>query len=203
MKHSFYMEGYSCSLRPVTAEDAPFIVEARLEDAERNRFIHTISPDVSLQEAWIEKYNATPNDYYFTVKNNLTGRSEGLISVYNINGGKGEWGRWVIKKDSTASVESFYLICRIAFEQLGLDEIYSRTIVENRNVVNFHDSVKAERRAVISRCFTIGDKTYDAIEHFVDRERFSAVIRPLLEKTLHWMSEKRNRKKSDKMRSSV
>jgi len=193
LKHSFSLDGYSYSLYPVTTEDAPFIVEVRLEDAERNKFIHTISPDVSLQVEWIEKYFEIPNDYYFVVKNKLTGRREGLISVYNINERKGEWGRWIIKKDSLASVESFYLLCRIAFEQIGLDEIYSRTIVENKNVVDFHDSINAKRRAVISQCFTINGTTYDAVEHFVDREHFSTIIKARLDKVLRLMFERNNK----------
>jgi len=193
MKHSFSIEGYSYCLCPVATEDAPFIVEVRLEDMERNRFIHTISSDISLQVEWIEKYYGTPDDYYFLVKNKSTGRKEGLLSIYNINQGKGEWGRWVIKKDSLASIESFYLMCRIAFEQLGIDEIYSRTVLENQNVLKFHDSVNAIRRTVISKCFTIGDKVYDAVEHFVNREHFSTTIKPRLEKILFLMLERNNK----------
>ena len=193
MKHSFSIEGYSYCLCPVTTEDASFIVEVRLEDTKRNRFIHTISPDISLQVKWIEKYYETPDDYYFLVKNKSTGCKEGLISIYNINHEKGEWGRWVIKKDSLASIESFYLMCRIAFEQLGIDEVYSRTIPENQNVVKFHDSVKAIRRAIIPQCFTIDDKVYDAIEHFVDREHFMTTIKPRLEKTFLLMLERNNK----------
>ena len=192
MKHSFSIEGYSYCLYPVTTEDAPFIVEVRLEDSGRNKYIHTISPDISLQIEWIEKYYETPNDYYFLIKNKLTKGKEGLISIYNINNGKGEWGRWVIKKDSLASIESFYLMCCIAFEQLGLNEVYSRTILENENVVCFHDSVGAIKRTVISQCFTINDKVYDAVEHFIDKEHFSTIIRPRLYKLLQLMFERKN-----------
>ena len=193
MKHSLSIEGYSYGLHPVTIEDASFIVDVRLEDAERNRFIHAISPDVSLQEEWIRKYFDTPNDYYFLVKNKLNSRKEGLISIYNISGKKGFWGRWIIKKGSLASVESFYLICRMAFEQLGLDEIYSRTIVDNKMVVAFHDSISAKRRGIIPQCFSIENRVYDAVEHFVDKEHFLTVIKPNLEKILYTMLE-RNKK---------
>jgi RimJ/RimL family protein N-acetyltransferase len=193
MKHAFSIEGYSYSLYPVTTEDAPFIVEVRLEDLERNRFIHTISPDVSLQVEWIEKYYNTPDDYYFVVKNKFTGRQEGLISIYNIDQGKGEWGRWVIKKDSLASVESFYLMCRIAFEQLELNEVYSRTIPENQKVVSFHDSVNAIRRTLIPKCITLGDEIYDAVEHFVDKEHFLTTIKPRLDKMLLSLFERNNK----------
>jgi len=190
MKHSFSIEGYSYLLSPVTTEDAQFIVETRLEDAERNKFIHAISPDVSLQVDWINKYYEVPNDYYFVVRNKLTNRKEGLISLYNIKDKKAEWGRWVIKKDSLASVESFYLICRMAFEQLNLDEIFSMTIVDNTGVVAFHDSVNAKRIGIIPKCFTINNLTYDAVKHIVNKEQFLAVIKPKLEKMLNLMSQR-------------
>ena len=193
MKHSFSIEGYSYLLSPVTTEDAQFIVETRLEDTERNKFIHTISPDVSLQVEWINKYYDIPDDYYFLVKNKFTNHKEGLISLYNIKDKKAEWGRWVIKKDSLASVESFYLICRIAFEQLDIDEIFSLTIADNKKVVAFHDSVNAKRTGIIPECFTINNITYDAVKHIVDKEYFSAVIKPRLDKILNLMSQRYNK----------
>jgi len=190
MKHSLFIEGYSYLLSPVTTEDAQFIVETRLEDAERNKFIHAISPDVSLQVEWINKYYEIPGDYYFVVRNKLTNNKEGLISLYNIKDKKAEWGRWVIKKDSPASVESFYLICRMAFEQLYLDEIFSLTITDNTGVAAFHDSVNAKRTGIIPKCFIINDLTYDAVKHIVDKKRFSNMIKPKLEKILIMMAQK-------------
>jgi RimJ/RimL family protein N-acetyltransferase len=190
MKHSFSIEGYSYCLCPVAIEDAPFIVETRLEDMDRNKYINRISSDVQLQEEWVNKYFDIPDDYYFVVKNKLTNRKEGLIAIYNINDNIGEWGRWVLKKDSLASVESFYLICRMAFEQLKLNEIFSRTIVDNQRVVAFHDSVNAKRRRVIPQYVTIENIVYDSVEHFVDKEHFLAVIKPRLEKMLQKFLER-------------
>lgn len=193
MRHSYSIEGYSYSLSPVTTEDAQFIVETRLEDLQRNKFIHTISPDISLQIEWINKYYEVPGDYYFVVINKFTNHKEGLISLYNINDKKAEWGRWVIRKDSLASVESFYLICRIAFEQLFFDEIFSLTITDNKKVVDFHDSVNARRIGIIPECFTINNITYDAVKHIVDKELFFTVIKPKLDKILNLMFQKNNK----------
>ena len=55
MNHKCTLDGYCYRLRPVKVSDAEFIVKTRLEDAERNIFIHKISPDISLQEEWIKK----------------------------------------------------------------------------------------------------------------------------------------------------
>jgi len=190
MKHNLTVDGYLYRLRPVEIEDAAFIVETRLEDAQRNQYIHPISPDIAPQIEWIKKYHGTPDDYYFVVENKLTGRPEGLIAVYNIRNGSGEWGRWVMKKDSLASPESFYLICKAAFESLNLESIYSRTIEENKTVVAFHDSVGAKRRGVLSACFTLNGKVYDAVEHIVERDYFFTDIAPRLEKTVQSVFER-------------
>ena len=56
MKHKCTLDGYCYRLRPVKLSDAEFKVKTRLEDAERNLYIHKISSDVSIQEAWIINY---------------------------------------------------------------------------------------------------------------------------------------------------
>ena len=181
------MDGYSYCLFPVTIEDASFIVETRLEDKERNKYINETSPNVKVQEDWIESYFNIPDDYYFVIKNKFTNLREGLVGINNVKDNKAEWGRWIIKKDSVASVESFYLICRVAFELLGLDEIYSRTIVDNHTVVAFHDSVNAKRRRIIPKHVVINNIAYDSVEHFVTAEHFSTAIKPRLDRLLSMM----------------
>ena len=91
MKHNITVEGFGYRLRPVEIEDAEFIIAVRLEDAKRNRYIHTISEDVNIQKEWIENYLKRENDYYFVIENKITDKPEGLISIYEIkqNGGAG------------------------------------------------------------------------------------------------------------------
>src|SRR5574344_827291 len=100
MKKSLKIRGYGYCLRPVTVDDAQFIINVRLEDENRNKFIHKISHDINAQITWINNYLVKEDDYYFVVENLLTGEAEGLIGIYNINGKSAEWGRWVIKKGS-------------------------------------------------------------------------------------------------------
>ena len=127
MKHGISIDGFGYRIRPVKLSDAQFIIDARLEDSERNRFIHTISHDIEEQERWINAYFEREGDYYFIVENRLTGQPEGLIGIYDVKDGKAEWGRWVIKKGSFAAVESVDLVYRAAFEKIGLEELYCRT----------------------------------------------------------------------------
>lgn len=182
MKHNITLDGFCYRLRPVTLKDAQFIIDVRLEDAERNKFIHTISKDIEVQKQWINAYFERKDDYYFVIENRLTGQPEGLIGLYDINSGKAEWGRWVVKKDSFAAVESVDLIYRIAFERMGLNELYCRTVQNNDGVVSFHNSIGEKTRCVLEKAFEINGSMYNAVEQYADRNTFYSEIHPTLEK---------------------
>lgn len=183
MKHNYSMDGFAYRLRPIKKTDAQFVVDVRLEDQERNRFIHKISSDVTLQEKWLDDYFEREGDYYFIIENKLTRSPEGLISFYDVCDGKAEWGRWVIKKDSLAAPESVDLLYRIAFEKAGLKELYCRTLAANESVVAFHNSIGEHTRCVIPEAFELEGVKYDAVEQFADKDIFYSEIHPKLEKT--------------------
>lgn len=182
MKHNLALDGFAYRIRPVKTSDAQFIVDVRLEDAERNRFIHRISPDPAEQVAWLERYFERGGDYYFVVENRLTGDREGLIGFYDVEDGRAEWGRWVMKKGSLAASESVDLLYRAAFDMVGLNELYCRTLELNTSVVSFHDSVGEKRRRIIENAFEIDGVQYNAVEHYADRNIFFNEIHPSLEK---------------------
>lgn len=181
MKHNLAIEGYGYRLRPVKLSDAQFIVNVRLEDAERNQFIHTVSDDVHLQEEWIRNYFEREGDYYFIIENRLTGHSEGLMAIYNVANDRGEWGRWVVRKGSFAAAESVILLYRVAFEQVGLKELYCRTIKENAAVVAFHNSAGEHIRQTLTAYVELDGKKYDVVEHYADYKIFSEDVLPRLD----------------------
>ena len=182
MKHRYFLDGFGYRLRPICMSDAQFIIDVRLEDAERNRFIHTISNDIALQEAWLKKYFEREGDYYFVVENRVSGKKEGLISFYDEADGKAEWGRWVLKKGSLAAAESVLLLYRIAFEQANLSELYCRTIFDNTAVVSFHKSIGEKTRHVLKGIFDLNGIRYDAVEQYSDKSNFYKKIAPKLER---------------------
>lgn len=182
MKHNFSMEGFAYRLRPIRLDDAQFIIDVRLEDAERNKYIHRISRDVSDQEAWLNRYFEREGDYYFVIENRLTGEREGLIGFYDAADGKAEWGRWVVKKGSLAAVESVDLVYRIAFEMAGLNELYCRTLELNSEVVSFHTSIGEQERQLLVDAFEIDGEKYNAVEQYADRDIFYNSIHPSLQK---------------------
>ncbi len=190
MKHTISVDGYGYKLRPIKLQDAGLIIEVRLEDKERNKFIHEISDDVALQEKWINEYFQREGDYYFVIENKISGQSEGLIAIYDIESGKAEWGRWVIKTGSMAAIESVDLIYKAAFDKLGLDELYCRTIEDNTAVVSFHDTIGQKKRAVLDKFFTVNQQQYNAVEHYVDRQYYYESLQEELEKKAYMVFQR-------------
>lgn len=182
MKHNYRIEGVGFRLRPVSLQDAQFIVDVRLEDSERNQYIHKISSDIVDQQAWLTRYFERDGDFYFVVENKITGEPEGLIGIYDIDNGKAEWGRWVVKKGSLATVESLDLLFKVAFNELQLDELYCRTIRDNERVVSLHDSLPQLKRGVLTGFIELNGQKYDVIEHYTTPEHYINVLREELEK---------------------
>ena len=190
MKHNIRINGYSYRLRPVSIEDAQFIVETRLEDEKKSQYVHKISPDVNLQINWLNKYFERDGDYYFVVENIFTNEKEGLISIYDINGDVAEWGRWVFKRGSLGALESVNLVYKVAFEKLGLQEVYTKTVEDNTTVVNFHKSINAKFRAVLKDEFELDGKKYNAVEQYVDREYYFSELQDNLEQKCQKLFER-------------
>lgn len=170
MKKNINISGLCYRIRPVNVDDAEFIIKTRLEDSERNKYIHRISPDVSAQREWIERYLPREDDYYFIVENIFTNLPEGLVGIYDIANGCAEWGRWVIQKGSMAAIESLELVCRAAFDILELKELYCHTISDNTAVVSFHNSAREKFRRLIPNGAELDGNMYELTEHYIDSE---------------------------------
>lgn len=182
MKHDFKQEGLGYRLRPIRLSDAQFVIDLRLEDQDRNQYIHAISPEISLQEEWLQRYFDREGDYYFVVENKLTAEPEGLVGIYDIEDGKAEWGRWVIKRGSLATTESLDLLFKVAFQVLNLSELYCRTICDNARVVALHDSLPQLSRGTLKKFLQLNEVRYDVVEHYVTPEHYFAEIEAALEK---------------------
>ena len=171
------MFGYSYKLRPIELSDAQFILDVRLEDEKKSKYIHKIENNIKLQEKWLNEYFERENDYYFVIENLFSKEKEGLIGIYNIDGKSAEWGRWILKGGSLASFESVMLIYNVGFEKLGLEEMYTKTISENKQVVNFHTELGAKNRQIITNGVELENITYDVTEQYVTKEIYSTEIK--------------------------
>lgn len=166
MRHDITVEGYGYRLRPITDADAPFVVELRTHP-ELTRYLPPITASVENQLAWLAGYYEREGDYYFVVERTDNGAAEGVISVYDIDPATntGTWGRWIMKQNSLAALESARLIYQFSFDDLKLDAVYSQTFADNVKVVSFHDSCGERDRSIRAGFFTMNGRQYDAVEH--------------------------------------
>lgn len=182
MRHNIIVDGIAFRLRPVEDSDVPLLLALR-GNPELNKYLHATSPLASEQLNWLTKYYERPGDFYFVIERKTTGMPEGVISVYDIDSENisGEWGRWILKLNSLAAIESTLLIYRCAFEVLDLSHVFCRTVMNNQSVVSFHDSCGITNKKILKRHFSLNDQLYDAVQHTIDRECWHD-IKPKLEK---------------------
>lgn len=187
MDHELGLDGLAYRLRPVRAGDAAFIVELR-NDARLSHYLHPGARTVDEQLAWLNDYFHRPGDWYFVIERQAGASAEGLVAIYDFDRERNaaEWGRWIIRPPSLAAVESAWLIYRMAFERLGLERIYCRTVAANRQVVAFHDACELGARRQLSGHFDLAGTAVDAIEHTLlvdDWPRVASRLRRLAEGT--------------------
>jgi RimJ/RimL family protein N-acetyltransferase len=176
VEHSISLTCVRYRLRPVTLEDAAFIVKLR-SDPLLNRYLHEISPRVEDQVGWLQRYFVRPADYYFIVEDTDSGERHGTIGIYDVeeNSAGAQWGRWILKHGSMAALESAWLICEAGFSKLRLASLSSRTLVENPRVVSFHDSFGACRVGTLEDHFLVGGERKSAIEHRIEATDWPAL----------------------------
>jgi RimJ/RimL family protein N-acetyltransferase len=166
MRHDIRLDCVRCRLRPVTLEDAPFIVALRT-NPHLNRFIHESSEVVEDQVAWLEDYFGRLGDYCFIVEDVDSGESRGTIGLYNVvsDSSEAEWGRWIIQPLSMAALESAWLIYEVGFSLLRLERLYCRSIVQNTASVSFHDTFGALRTTLLEGYFSVRGERQTAVEY--------------------------------------
>lgn len=180
MRHEITLTGPAFRIRPVCDSDAEFILSLRTDSA-LTQYLHATSSDLSQQLEWLSRYYDRNGDYYFVVEGLDTSKSEGLVSIYDINETSecGEWGRWILRHNSLAAIESSMLIYRCAFEILNLKSLCSYTVRDNQSVVSFHDSCGIRDSTVISGYFTFDGKKRDAVRHIINRTDWPEISKQL------------------------
>lgn len=151
-------------LRPVTMDDAAFIVWLRHQDYAIGR-IGDSAPDVGSQQQWLRTYLEREGDFYFIIET-LEGMPLGTNSLYSCSGGSAEWGRYIVRPDVAAALPSAYLIFDLAFEKLKLHELRARCVSTNFTVHSFAKKCGFRQTETEYASRTIGGQSVDLI-HFV------------------------------------
>ncbi len=182
MRHDVELDGVAFRLRPITSDDAAFIVALR-GDARLSRFLHRSAPDVGAQQRWLQAYFDRPGDYYFIIERRADGSAEGAVGIYDLDEAarRAEWGRWVLRPGSLAAAESAWLVYRVAFDLLGLALVYCRTVAANQRVVSFHAACGLTTHATLPGHAVLDGVPHDVVEHHLTRAAWPAVAPRLLE----------------------
>jgi RimJ/RimL family protein N-acetyltransferase len=131
-----HVDGLKARLSEITESDARNIIRLR-NDMDINRFLSS-STEISYEQqiAWIRENQKRGDSYYFKITN-FENSFFGTISIYNVNDGSGEFGRF-ISINPLLAIESEYLILKFGFNSLSLKRIYCKTIAENKAVWSQH-----------------------------------------------------------------
>lgn len=174
MNHSITVQHFGLKLRPVTMSDATFIFKLR-RDPKLAQFLGEFDEHYSVHVNWLKRYFQREGDYYFCIETARSHLPIGTIAIYNQKGNTAEWGRLMILPNYPAAPGSVWLMYHVAFDLLHLSSVYCRTVVENKQVVSFHDNCGAERTEIQPKAITIRGKTFDWIVHTVTNERWPHV----------------------------
>lgn len=180
MQHNYKLSESIFQIRPINNNDAEFTLMLR-NDSKLNSYLNTTSNKISDQIAWLENYYKKRDDFYFVIERIKDKRPEGLIALYDIDyeNKTAEWGRWILRTESMAAVESALMIYKFAFEELKLEKIYSRTVSLNEKTVSFHDSCGITNKKVLKDYFEFNGRRVDSIEHVVDKLTYVNVVNKL------------------------
>jgi RimJ/RimL family protein N-acetyltransferase len=177
MRHSVHAEGFGVRLRPVTMQDAAFIVWLRNLEHVKGK-IGDSAADVASQHAWLEAYFERGGDYYFIIET-AGGIAVGTHSLYDIVEGKAELGRWVIRPGVQAAVPSHMVAFDIAFNRLGLRALRNATVSTNTAVISISRRFGFEEVGLEHGSRQIGGKSVDMMCFVLTAEKW-AVTRPAL-----------------------
>lgn len=157
MNHSYILRNEDRVMRPVTVEDAEFIVRLRAQNHARG-CVHDTSYDVEKQRRWIHDYLKRENEYYWIIET-LDGRPIGTESFYNYNAAKNEIesGRWVMMQNERINiVASRIQWFDFAFNILGVGRVVFDVVLTNKNVIRYQEMCGAVRTGKIESIDGVG-----------------------------------------------
>lgn len=141
------LEGFGCRLRPVSVDDAAFIVNLRNQPFAKGK-IHDTSMSIEAQRAWIKSWESREDDYYWIIESTQSDATPiGTIGFYDIDWKtrEGMPGRWVMLPQTEVNIMApFLLIYEFVFERLGLDRVVMDVVETNKKVRRFHAAYGAE-----------------------------------------------------------
>lgn len=140
------LQAKTIRLRLVTEDDAEFILSLR-KDERYNKFLSTVSSDLTAQIEWIRKYKIEEknNEQFYFIIEKLDGSPCGTIRVYDLKEDSFCWGSWILNENKTrySALESAFLVYDFGFNFLGFSNSHFDVMKENKKVIAFHENMGA------------------------------------------------------------
>ena len=139
--------GKNLVLRNAEFLDAAFILSLRT-DANKSRYISSVSNQLSDQEVWLEQYAQRDNEAYFIIENKK-GESLGTVRLYDSVQHSFCWGSWIVKDGvpQSVAIESALMVYAYALDTLGFLTSHFQVNKDNERVFMFHERFGATRIA--------------------------------------------------------
>jgi len=134
--------GKFCKLRPVTVNDAGFIVRLR-NDERKSTYISKGVQTIEAQADWIVSYLQRYSEgleYYF-IACDMEDKACGTVRLYRINDHECTGGSWVMKAGTPTaiSLETYLMPLHFAFETLSKSVVHIDVRKENTRVWKWHE----------------------------------------------------------------
>lgn len=142
--------GKTLSFRNATVDDAAFILSLRT-DAEKSRYLSTVSGELVEQEAWPERYAQADDQAYFVIEHQAA--PIGTVRLYDPQGESFCLGSWILhsRRPSQAAMESALMVYAYAVDHLGFTAAHFDVRKGNERVRHFHERFGAVRPAETER----------------------------------------------------
>ncbi|MCR4924817.1 MAG: GNAT family N-acetyltransferase [Clostridiales bacterium] len=145
--------GKYVTLREVSVDDADFILALRC-DEKKARFLNKINNDKNAQVAYIKRYLATTDEWYF-ISESKDGRKLGAIRIYDLRSDSFSFGSWVMIDGVTMSeaFETDYLTRMYGFNVLGFNKNHFDVRKDNEKVLKYHQFLGAKKVGETELCY--------------------------------------------------
>ena len=184
MQHSVVLKNEERTLRPVSIDDAEFIVKLRNQSHVKG-CVNDTSTDIDSQRKWIQDYLRRGNEYYWIIET-PDGEPFGTASLYHYDAEKNqiESGRWVELKGEKYTYNLFKSTIQVndfAFNCLKVSRIVFDVVATNKRVIRYHQSYGAEVTGVEKGAVVLGGVPNDVVWMQITREKWPE-IRSFLER---------------------
>jgi len=165
MRINYILKNDDRILRPVTIDDAEFIVKLRNQDHAKG-CINDTSLDVEKQRKWIEEYLRRENEYYWIIET-LDHVPYGTTSLYHYVQSKRqiESGRWVRMANAPINniIAGRVQVHDFVFGELQMQRLVYDVVSTNVQVLKYHRMCGGNETHVDKGAISIQGKQVDMI----------------------------------------